>query len=74
MDNDQRMDNYETQKGIAYLDEDTRQAKLTPKQRKRLRHKVNTHTHVPDVFVDEKHRRMRMTHCGICSQPASASV
>jgi hypothetical protein len=76
MDNDQRMSNYETQKGIAYLDSDTRLIKLTGPQRKRLRHKKGsgTHAHAPDVFVDDKHKDVRTTHCDICSQPASAPV
>lgn len=35
----QRQENYETQKGIAYLDPEIALAKLTPNQRKRIKHK-----------------------------------
>lgn len=67
MDNDKREENYQA----------TGRAKLTAKQQQRLRHKENsrkTHDHAPDVFVDEKHKYVRVDCCEICRTPATASA
>ena len=77
MDNSQRLDNYETQKGLTYLDPEVRMLKLTPKQRKRVRMHAGergAHAHAPDVFINDKHKHVRVTRCDICRTPVPTSA
>lgn len=65
MDNDERRENYELQRGTTLRVLAEPDARLTPRQQRRLKHKENsrkTHSHAPGV------------HCDICRQPASATV
>jgi hypothetical protein len=64
MNNEQRRDKYETQKGITYLDPEVRQAKLTGKQRKRLRKHEG----------ENSHEHVKGEHCTICRTPATSSA
>ncbi len=67
MDNKERRENYERQRGTT---------KLTGRQLKRLRHRAGplAHAHAPDVFINEKHKHVRVTRCDICRTPVPTSA